>query len=95
MSAGEQQCSLICLMCAIADGNLGNKHEKWFLAESIAFLQGAGPVMHMFPPLSYDHAALEPLIDARTMKLHHDMHQAIYLKHDNRRHDGPAVATMM
>src|SRR5476651_507300 len=31
---------------------------------------------HMLPALPYDHAALEPHIDARTMKLHHDKHHA-------------------
>ena len=31
---------------------------------------------HELPPLPYDYAALEPAIDAQTMKLHHDMHHA-------------------
>lgn len=34
---------------------------------------------HVLPPLSYDHAALEPHIDARTMRLHHDHHHAGYV----------------
>lgn len=38
---------------------------------------------HLLPPLPYDHAALEPHIDARTMKLHHDMHHASYVKNLN------------
>jgi len=37
-------------------------------------------VKHILPPLPYDHAALEPHIDARTMKLHHDMHHASYVE---------------
>lgn len=32
------------------------------------------------PPLPYDYAALEPTINAETMKLHHDRHHATYVK---------------
>jgi Fe-Mn family superoxide dismutase len=35
------------------------------------------------PSLPYDYAALEPVIDAQTMKLHHDMHHAAYVKNAN------------
>src|SRR6266498_2801488 len=38
---------------------------------------------HELPPLSYDYAALEPVIDTATMKLHHDMHHAAYVKNLN------------
>ncbi|WP_058187720.1 superoxide dismutase [Terracidiphilus gabretensis] len=31
------------------------------------------------PPLPYDYAALEPHIDAETMKLHHDKHHQTYI----------------
>src|SRR4051794_39973673 len=31
------------------------------------------------PPLGYDYDALEPFIDAETMKLHHDKHHASYV----------------
>lgn len=31
------------------------------------------------PPLPYDYAALEPTIDAATMKLHHDKHHQAYV----------------
>jgi superoxide dismutase, Fe-Mn family len=31
------------------------------------------------PPLPYDYAALEPVIDAETMRLHHDKHHQAYL----------------
>jgi Fe-Mn family superoxide dismutase len=34
---------------------------------------------HLLPPLPYDHAALEPHIDVRTMTLHHDNHHAAYV----------------
>jgi Fe-Mn family superoxide dismutase len=38
------------------------------------------PRKHQLPPLAYDYAALEPVIDARTMKLHHDVHHAGYVE---------------
>jgi Fe-Mn family superoxide dismutase len=38
---------------------------------------------HVLPALPYDYAALEPHIDAQTMKLHHDMHHATYVKNLN------------
>ena len=40
--------------------------------------QPAGEV-HKLPPLGYDYDALEPFIDAETMKLHHDKHHAAYV----------------
>jgi len=38
---------------------------------------------HLLPPLTYDPAALEPHIDARTMMLHHDKHHASYVANLN------------
>lgn len=35
---------------------------------------------HELPPLDYAYEALEPYIDAQTMKLHHDLHHAGYVK---------------
>jgi superoxide dismutase, Fe-Mn family len=35
------------------------------------------------PPLPYDYAALEPFIDAETMKLHHDKHHQTYITNVN------------
>jgi Fe-Mn family superoxide dismutase len=35
------------------------------------------------PPLPYDYAALEPHIDAETMKLHHDKHHQAYINNLN------------
>lgn len=37
----------------------------------------------VLPPLPYDYADLEPHIDAETMKLHHDIHHAGYVKGAN------------
>lgn len=35
--------------------------------------------VHKLPALGYDYDALEPFIDAETMKLHHDKHHATYV----------------
>ena len=35
---------------------------------------------YVLPPLPYDYAALEPYIDEQTMRLHHDIHHAGYVK---------------
>ncbi|MGQ4648242.1 Fe-Mn family superoxide dismutase [Lyngbya aestuarii] len=35
------------------------------------------------PPLPYDYSALEPYIDAETMRFHHDKHHAAYIKNLN------------
>jgi superoxide dismutase, Fe-Mn family len=35
------------------------------------------------PPLNYAYNALEPFIDERTMKIHHDLHHAAYVKNLN------------
>ena len=35
------------------------------------------------PPMKYGFDALEPIIDARTVEIHHDKHQATYLKNLN------------
>ncbi len=40
----------------------------------------ASHATHLLPDLPYDYAALEPHIDARTMKLHHDKHHASYVE---------------
>jgi superoxide dismutase, Fe-Mn family len=43
----------------------------------------AGKGEFTIPPLTYDYKALEPHIDARTMRLHHDKHHAGYVKNLN------------
>ena len=46
------------------------------------------------PDLPYDHAALEPHIDARTMQIHHDNHHAAYVNNLNNNVDKwPEMAT--
>ncbi len=39
---------------------------------------------YALPPLPYAYEALEPIIDARTMRLHHDIHHAGYVRGLNR-----------
>ncbi len=41
---------------------------------------GAPPFIHKLPPLPYPEDALEPIIDKETVKIHHDMHFAAYIK---------------
>ena len=38
---------------------------------------------YALPPLPYDYVDLEPHIDAQTMKLHHDVHHAGYVRNAN------------
>lgn len=45
---------------------------------------GGGPGgPYQLPPLPYDYADLEPYFDAQTMKLHHDVHHAGYVRSAN------------
>ena len=37
------------------------------------------PGQHKLPPLPYPYNALEPVISARTMKIHHDRHHKAYV----------------
>jgi superoxide dismutase, Fe-Mn family len=43
----------------------------------------AAPEIHKLPPLGYAFDALEPVIDAKTMEIHHDKHHAAYVKNLN------------
>ncbi len=45
---------------------------------------------HQLPPLPYDYNALEPNIDERTMKIHHDLHHGGYVKKLNAALEGNA-----
>lgn len=38
------------------------------------------PQPHLLPPLPYDYAALEPVIDERTLRLHHQAHHGGYVR---------------
>lgn len=45
---------------------------------------------HELPKLSYDHAALEPHIDAQTMQIHHGKHHQAYVNNLNAALEGQA-----
>lgn len=47
--------------------------------------------MHSLPKLPYDYDALEPHIDARTMKIHHMKHHQGYVNNLNAALEGPAM----
>jgi Fe-Mn family superoxide dismutase len=49
---------------------------------AFAFAQDAGP--YKLPPLGYEFDALEPVIDAKTMEIHHDKHHAAYVTNLNK-----------
>jgi len=49
------------------------------LASAQAPAAAAPEGVFKLPPLGYDYDALEPFIDAETMKIHHDKHHAAYV----------------
>lgn len=60
----------------------GNAHsqEKANTPENILFNVPMEGSMYALPPLPYAYNALEPFIDEETMRLHHDIHFASYMK---------------
>ena len=46
--------------------------------------------MYTLPDLPYDYDALEPYIDERTMRIHHDKHHAAYVENLNKALEGRA-----
>ncbi len=48
-------------------------------AQAPAAAPAAADGVFKLPPLGYDYDALEPFIDAETMKIHHDKHHAAYV----------------
>mmetsp|Transcript_26892 Transcript_26892/g.53713 ORF Transcript_26892/g.53713 Transcript_26892/m.53713 type:complete len:270 (+) Transcript_26892:82-891(+) len=47
------------------------------------------------PDLLYDYAALEPYIDAPTMKIHHDLHHGTYVANINKATEGKAAVPIL
>jgi len=50
--------------------------------------------MFSVPPLPYDYGALEPTIDAATMKFHHDFHHQAYVNNLNKAMAGKPAASL-
>ena len=48
-------------------------------SQQVPAAPGESEGVFKLPPLGYDYDALEPFIDAETMKLHHDKHHAGYV----------------
>ena len=57
---------------------IGNKIDE--SSNIFGFPRDATIGSHTLPPLPYGYKALEPVIDAQTMRLHHDIHHAGYVK---------------
>jgi len=51
--------------------------------------------MFSLPPLPYDYGALEPSIDAATMKFHHDFHHQAYINNLNKAMAGKPEASLV
>uniref|UniRef100_A0A7S3APP8 superoxide dismutase n=1 Tax=Haptolina ericina TaxID=156174 RepID=A0A7S3APP8_9EUKA len=51
--------------------------------------------MFTLPPLPYDYAALEPHIDAATMKFHHDFHHQAYINNLNKAMAGKDAVSLV
>src|SRR5512133_396853 len=58
-------------------------------ADGLGSSQSRGGTMPFeVPPLPYDYDALEPTIDADTMRLHHDKHHQAYVDNGNKALEG-------
>jgi superoxide dismutase, Fe-Mn family len=66
---------------------LGLTAAAWSAGNSTVLLKAAAAqsptATFKLPPLPYDYKALEPHIDATTMRLHHDKHHAAYVNNLN------------
>ncbi len=68
---------------ALATGALAFPTRTLLAQEKPAPAAGEAEGVYKLPPLGYDYDALEPFIDAETMKLHHDKHHAAYVSRLN------------
>lgn len=72
--------------CDTFEGFMGAAAGGWAAAapEEQPRLSPVPPGGHRLPPLPYPYDALEPYVDAETMRLHHDRHHRSYVEGLNR-----------
>jgi len=58
--------------------------EELFCLDKTVSLCAVAPGQHTLPPLRYAYDALEPVIDAKTLQIHHDKHHKKYVDELNR-----------
>lgn len=63
-----------------------------FIVVNTKYSMTEGRMAHLLPQLPYEYDALEPHIDAQTMKLHHDIHHKGYVDGLNKAEEGLAKA---
>lgn len=61
-------------------GILVGSAATFWLRSRPAVAEGEPLEIYKLPPLPYNYDALEPVIDAETMHLHHDKHHGAYVK---------------
>jgi Fe-Mn family superoxide dismutase len=71
------------LMAAAAMASGCTAKVKYGVVPKSPLIAAAVDGAYTVPPLSYAYDALEPVIDMATMKLHHDVHHAAYVKNLN------------
>ena len=73
----------------------GVEHSSGSAVEGGSGDTGRDEGMFKLPPLPYAYNALEPHIDAETMKFHHDFHQKTYVDKLNEAMSGKEKATLV
>ena len=61
-----------------------NKVPSQLLKSSTALFSAYGGKVQALPDLAYDYGALEPVISAETMTIHHSKHHATYVTNLNK-----------
>lgn len=69
---------------------MGTGHARSFLADDVPYTPALGG--YHLDPLPYAYNALEPYIDEKTMKFHHDIHHQGYVTGLNKATDAVAAA---
>ena len=85
----------LCLFCLFTDhGASTNSRRSFFekgaaaVATGLAIAYPSAANAYKVPDLPYAFEALEPYIDAPTMKIHHDKHHATYVANINKATEG-------